>query len=394
MSKKVYIVDALRTPIGSFGGSLSSVPAVDLAATVISALLERTGVPADAVDEVLLGNVLQAGQGQNPARQAAVKAGIPVEKAAMTLNIMCGSGLRSVADAATAIRAGEASLVIAGGTENMSRAPFLMTGIRDGVKMGHQKLLDSMIQDGLWDCFNDYHMGMTAENLADRYEITRDEQDAFALASQTKAAAAIANGTFADEIVPVMIPQRRKDPIVFDTDEYPRRDADLASFQKLRACFKKDGTVTPGNSSGINDGAALVMVADEETVKKYGLRPLAEITGYVTVGVEPEIMGIGPVPATKKALAKAGWALADIELIEANEAFAVQSLAVGKELEWNSEIVNVNGGAIALGHPIGASGCRILVTLLHEMARRKVEKGLATLCVGGGMGVAMCVKRS
>lgn len=393
MAGSIFIVDALRTPIGNFGGALATVPAATLGATVIKQIIERQGLPSNAIDDVILGNVLQAGQGQNPARQAAIEAGIPVETTAMTLNMVCGSGLRAVAEGAKSIICGDASLVIAGGTENMSLSPFIMpANVRQGVKLGHQTLLDSMLHDGLRDAFGDMHMGVTAENLAEKYGITRQEQDTFAVSSQQKAGEAIASGRFKDEIVPVMVPQRKKEPLCFDTDEYPRPETNTISLGSLRPAFKKDGTVTPGNASGINDGAAAVLLADQAAVDQFGLTPIAEIVSWAWAGVEPNVMGIGPVPAVEKALGKANWAINNVELVEANEAFAVQSLAVAKELGLNPDIVNVNGGSIALGHPIGASGCRILVTLVHEMQRRGVARGLATLCIGGGMGIAMCIR--
>lgn len=393
MVREAVIVSAVRTAIGTYGGSLKDVSAVNLASLVIGEALKRAGVEASSVDEVIMGNILQAGLGQNPARQAAIKAGVPYDVPSFTVNKVCGSGMKAVALAAQAVMAGEADVVVAGGTESMSRAPHLVNGARSGVGMGHAELVDSMINDGLWCALTDVHMGITAENLAERYGITREEQDAFAAASQQKAQAAIESGRFADEIVPVVIPQRKGDPIVFLRDEHPRFGTTVETLAKLRPAFKKDGTVTAGNASGINDGAAAVVVTTPEKAAELGVTPLARIRSYASAGVDPSIMGIGPVPATRKALAKAGLALDDIELIEANEAFAAQSLAVAKELGWDPAKVNVNGGAIALGHPIGASGARILVTLLYEMAKRNVRLGLATLCIGGGQGMAMVVER-
>ncbi len=390
---KAYIVSACRTAIGSFQGTLKDVSPAHLGSVVIEEALKRAGLEdhKDRVDEVNLGCILQAGHGQGIARQAALGAGLPVSVPAVTTNILCGSGLFTVVQAARAILAQENHLMISGGTENMSAAPYLMPKAREGFRMGHAKVVDSMIQDGLWDAFNDYHMGITAENLAEKYEISREEQDLFAVASQNRAEAALNAGRFEEETIAVTIPSRKGD-IVFTKDEYPRPGATLEGMQKLRAAFRKDGTVTAGNASGINDGAAAVIVASETAVREYGLSVLAEIEGYATCGVDPSIMGIGPVDAVRKTLHRTGTDLASIDLIEANEAFAAQALAVGKELGWNAERVNVNGGAIALGHPIGASGARILVTLLHELKRRGGGRGLATLCVGGGMGVALQVK--
>ncbi len=389
----VVIVAATRTAIGSFQGALANVPAVDLGAAVIQRLLEQTGVPGEQVDEVILGHVLTAGAGQNTARQAAVKAGLPHGVSSMTLNKVCGSGLKAVQLAAQAIRCGDAEVVIAGGMENMSLAPYVMPGARTGLRMGHGKIVDTMIQDGLWDAFNDYHMGITAENLVEKYSLSREEQDAFAAASQQKAAAAIETGRFADEITPILIPQRKGEPLAFAVDEQPRAGTTAESLAKLKPAFKKDGSVTAGNASSLNDGAAAVLLMSAEKAQALGLPVLARIAGYASAGVDPAIMGIGPVDATRRTLAKAGWDIQQLDLIEANEAFAAQSLSVGKELNWDAAKVNVNGGAIALGHPIGASGCRILVTLLHEMIRRDAHKGLATLCIGGGQGVALAVER-
>ncbi|MBP7868789.1 MAG: acetyl-CoA C-acetyltransferase [Firmicutes bacterium] len=391
--REAVIVSAVRTAIGTFSGTLANTSASELGATVIRAALERAKVEPGAVDEVLMGCILQAGQGQNPARQAALKAGLPIEVPCTTINKVCGSGLKSVALAAQSIIAGDAEIVVAGGTENMNLAPYMLDKARTGYRMGHGQLIDSMIHDGLWCIFGDTHMGITAENLAEQYSISRAEQDEFAAASQAKAAAAIESGRFADEIVPVLIPQRKGDPIKFDKDEHVRPGTTVESLAKLKPAFKKDGTVTAGNASGINDGAAAVVVMSADRAKAMGLAPIAKVRAYASAGVDPSVMGIGPVPATRKALAKAGMTVEDIDLIEANEAFASQSLAVGRDLGWDPARVNVNGGAIALGHPIGASGARILVTLLHEMEKRDVKYGLATLCIGGGMGIAMIVER-
>ncbi|MEC8444308.1 MAG: acetyl-CoA C-acetyltransferase [Pseudomonadota bacterium] len=389
----VVIVAATRTAIGSFGGSLASLSAVDLGATVISALIEKTGVANDAVDEVLMGQVLTAACGQNPARQAAIKAGLSASVPAMTINKVCGSGLKAVHLAAQAIACGDADIVIAGGQESMSNAPHAQPNSRNGQRMGPITMVDTMIVDGLWDAFNDYHMGITAENIACDYDISREAQDAFAAASQTKALAAIESGKFEEEITPVSIPQRKGDPVVFKVDENPRAGVTEEKLAAMRTAFKKDGTVTAGNASSLNDGAAAVMLMSAAKASELGLPVLATIKGYANAGVEPRIMGTGPIPATRKCLQKAGWEVGDLDLIEANEAFAVQALSVNKGLEWDADKINVNGGAIALGHPIGASGCRILVTLLHEMARRDAKKGLATLCIGGGMGVSLAVER-
>ncbi|PTU73934.1 acetyl-CoA C-acetyltransferase [Pseudomonas mangrovi] len=391
--REVVIVAATRTAIGSFQGSLANVPAVELGAAVIRRLLEQTGLDATQVDEVLLGHVLTAGAGQNTARQAAIHAGLPHAVPAMTLNKVCGSGLKALHLATQAIRCGDADVIIAGGMESMSLAPYVMPAARTGLRMGHGKLIDSMIQDGLWDAFNDYHMGITAENLVEKYGISREEQDAFAAASQQKAVAAIEAGRFADEITPILIPQRKGDPLAFATDEQPRAGTTAESLGKLKPAFKKDGSVTAGNASSLNDGAAAVLLMSADKAQALGLPVLARIAAYANAGVDPAIMGIGPVSATRRCLEKAGWSLKELDLIEANEAFAAQALSVGKELGWSAEKVNVNGGAIALGHPIGASGCRVLVTLLHEMIRRDAKKGLATLCIGGGQGVALAIAR-
>jgi acetyl-CoA C-acetyltransferase len=389
----VVIVDAVRTAIGKFGGTLAGVPAHKLGARVIAALLERTGVDAARVDEVIMGQVLTAGAGQNPARQAALEAGLPVDVPAMTINKVCGSGLKSVQLAAQAIRCGDADIIVAGGQENMNLAPHVLPGSRTGMRMGEWKLIDSMINEGLWDIFNDYHMGCTAENLVERYNLTREDQDAFSAESQQKAEAAQKANRFAEEIIPIEIPRRRQPALVFDTDEFPRHGTTVESLAKLKPAFRPDGTVTPGNASGINDGAAAVLVTSARVARELGLEPLATIAAYSNAGVDPAYMGIGPVPATRRCLDKAGWRVDDLDLIEANEAFAAVSLAVGRELGFDNDKVNVNGGAIALGHPIGASGTRILVTLLHEMRKRDVHKGLATLCIGGGQGVALAVER-
>jgi len=390
----VVIVAATRTAIGSFQGSLASVSAVDLGAAVIRQLLEQTGLDGVQVDEVIMGQVLTAGAGQNPARQAAIKAGLPHAVPAMTLNKVCGSGLKALHLGAQAIRCGDAEVIIAGGQENMSLSNYVMPGARTGLRMGHAQIVDTMISDGLWDAFNDYHMGITAENLVDKYEISREQQDAFAAASQRKAAAAIEAGRFVDEITPILIPQRKGDPLAFKVDEQPRGDTTAESLAKLRPAFKKDGSVTAGNASSLNDGAAAVILMSAEKAKALGLPVLAKIAAYANAGVDPAIMGIGPVSATRRCLDKAGWNIGQLDLIEANEAFAAQSLAVAKDLQWDLDKVNVNGGAIALGHPIGASGCRVLVTLLHEMIKRDAKKGLATLCIGGGQGVALALERA
>lgn len=393
MNDEVVIVSASRTAIGKFGGSLKDVSAVQLGATVINSVIEKAGIKHDQVDEVIMGNVLQAGLGQNVARQSAIKAGIPENISSFTVNKVCGSGLKAVHLATQAILVGDAEIVIAGGTENMSQAPYLLLNARDGFRMGDQKLVDSLIHDGLTCSFNEYHMGITAENLSERYEISREEQDEFAASSQQKAAEAQSSGKFKDEIVPVKVPQRRGEPIIFDSDEYIRHGTTVESLAKLKPAFKKDGTVTAGNASGINDGAAAVLLMSRSKAKELNIKPMATIVANASGGVDPSVMGIGPVPATKKALEKAQLTIDDIHLIEANEAFAAQSLAVGKELQFPKERLNVNGGAIALGHPIGASGARILVTLIHELMRREEKYGLATLCIGGGQGVSTIIKR-
>ncbi|MCH8078397.1 MAG: acetyl-CoA C-acetyltransferase [Proteobacteria bacterium] len=393
MSEKVVIVAAGRTAIGTFGGSLASVPAHILGATVISGVLDQAGLKPEQVDEVIFGHVLTAGTGQNPARQAAIAAGIPETIPSMTINKVCGSGLKTVHLAAQAIMCGDADIIVAGGQENMSLSPHVLPKSRDGQKMGDWKLQDSMIVDGLWDAFNNYHMGVTAENIAKEFDISRDEQDEFAAASQNKTEAAQAAGNFDDEIIPVEIPQRKGDPVVFDKDEFPRAGVTVEGLAKMRPAFDKEGTVTAANASGLNDGAAAVVVMSESKAKELGLEPLATIAAYSSAGVSPTIMGTGPIPATQKCLEKAGWKYEDLDLIEANEAFAAQAISVNKGIGWDTSKVNVNGGAIALGHPIGASGCRVLVTLLHEMKRRDAKKGLATLCIGGGLGVALAVER-
>ncbi|HHW06665.1 MAG TPA: acetyl-CoA C-acetyltransferase [Clostridia bacterium] len=392
--KRVAIVSAVRTAIGSFQGSLAAVPAVDLGAMAIREALQRAGIQGQLVDEVIMGNVLQAGLGQNPARQAALKAGIPVEVSAITINKVCGSGLKAVLLAAQAIRAGEAEVVVAGGMESMSLAPYVLTKARTGYRMGDHHLVDAMIKDGLWCAMTDVHMGITAENIAEQYGISREEQDRFALASQQKACQAIVAGRFAEEIVPVEIPQKNGVPVVFQVDEHPRPGTSLEKLAALRPAFKLGGTVTAGNASGINDGASALVLMGEEKAEALGIQPLAYVVAGASAGVEPSIMGTGPIPATRKALARAGLAVSDLDLIEANEAFAAQALAVMKELALPEEKVNVNGGAIALGHPIGASGARILTTLLYELKRREGRYGLATLCIGGGQGVALVVERS
>ncbi|NMZ89181.1 acetyl-CoA C-acetyltransferase [Pseudomonas protegens] len=389
----VVIVAATRTAVGSFQGSLANIPAVDLGAAVIRQLLAQTGIDPAQVDEVLMGQVLTAGAGQNPARQAAIKAGLPHAVPAMTLNKVCGSGLKALHLGAQAIRCGDAEVIIAGGQENMSLSNYVLPGARTGLRMGHSQMVDSMISDGLWDAFNDYHMGITAENLVEKYGISREAQDAFAAASQHKAAAAIEAGRFVDEITPIQIPQRKGEPLTFATDEQPRPGTTAEALAKLKPAFKKDGSVTAGNASALNDGAAAVMLMSASKARALGLPVLAKIAAYANAGVDPAIMGIGPVSATRRCLDKAGWALDQLDLIEANEAFAAQSLSVAKELEWDASKVNVNGGAIAIGHPIGASGCRVLVTLLHEMIKRDAKKGLATLCIGGGQGVALAIER-
>lgn len=390
---EVVIVAAKRTAIGNFGGGLSQIAAPDLGKVVIEAVLNETGVHPSEISEVILGQVLTAGVGQNPARQAALKAGLPVSVPCSTINVVCGSGLKAVHLAAQAIQCGDAEVVVAGGQESMSNAPYLLPGARTGLRMGDGKVIDSMIFDGLTDAYHAYHMGITAENIADQYQISRAQQDQLALRSQQRAEAAQAAGYFKEEIIGVTIPQRKGDPVVFDTDEFIKKGATMESVGKPRPAFKKDGTVTAANASGINDGAAVVLVMSAEKAKSLGLTPMAVVRGYASTGVEPAIMGMGPVSAVQKTLKKAGWHLDEVDVIEANEAFAAQALGVAGALKLDMNKVNINGGAIALGHPIGASGCRILVTLLHEMQRSGKQKGLATLCVGGGMGVALAVER-
>jgi len=389
----IVIVAAARTAVGKFGGGLAKTPATELGALVIKALLERSKVAPEQVGEVILGQVLAAGAGQNPARQALMKSGLRKETPALTINAVCGSGLKAVMLAAQAVATGDSEIVIAGGQENMSLAPHVLPNSRDGQRMGDWKLIDSMIVDGLWDVYNQYHMGITAENVAKQYGITREMQDALALASQQKAAAAQDAGKFKDEIVPVLLPQKKGDPIAFDADEFINRKTNAEALAGLKPAFDKAGGVTAGNASGINDGAAAVMVMTAKKAAVLGLKPLGRIASYATSGLDPATMGMGPVPASQKALARAGWKAADLDLLEINEAFAAQACAVNKEMGWDTSKVNVNGGAIAIGHPIGASGCRILVTLLHEMQRRDAKKGIASLCIGGGMGVALTIER-
>ncbi|HEY3179555.1 MAG TPA: acetyl-CoA C-acetyltransferase [Casimicrobiaceae bacterium] len=389
----IVITHATRTAIGKFGGSLARIPAPELGTTVIRALLTQSGIKPEQISEVILGQVLTAGSGQNPARQASIKAGLPSSIPAMTINKVCGSGLKAVMLAAQAVQCGDADIVIAGGQENMSAAPHVLPGSRDGFRMGDAKLIDSMIVDGLWDVYNQYHMGTTAENVAKQYGISRAQQDEFAVASQNKAEAAQKAGRFKEEITPVMIPQRKGDPVAFTTDEFVKAGTTLDSIAGLRPAFAKDGTVTAANASGINDGGAAVLVMTATRAGQLGLRPIAKIQAFASSGVDPSIMGMGPVPASRRCLEKAGWKAADLDLMEINEAFAAQACAVNKEMGWDTSKINVNGGAIALGHPIGASGCRVLVTLLHEMVKRNAKRGLASLCIGGGMGVAMAVIR-
>ena len=388
----VVIVAAGRTPVGKFGGSLAKIPAAELGAHVIRQLLAKTGIDPASVSEVILGQVLTAGVGQNPARQAALKGGLPDMVPAYTINKVCGSGLKATHLATQAIRCGDAQIVIAGGQENMSASPHVLPNSRDGLRMGDTKLVDTMIVDGLWDVYNQYHMGVTAENVARKYDISRAEQDEFALQSQLKAEAAVKEGRFKDEIIPVEIPSK-KGAVVFDTDEYPKHGSTLEALSSLRPAFNKEGTVTAGNASGINDGAAAVIMMSASKARELGLQPLARIKAYSSAGLDPSIMGMGPVSASRLCLQKAGWTHEDVDLMEINEAFAAQAIAVNKEMGWDTSKINVNGGAIALGHPIGASGARVLVTLLHEMARRDAKRGLASLCIGGGMGVALAVER-
>ena len=389
----VVIVAAGRTAVGKFGGTLAKIPASDLGAHVIKGLLAKTGLKPEQISDVILGQVLTAGVGQNAARQAAIRAGLPDMVPAMTINKVCGSGLKATHLAAQAIKAGDAEIVIAGGQENMSISGHVLAGSRDGFRMGEAKLVDSMIVDGLWDVYNQYHMGVTAENVAAKFGVTRADQDAFALASQQKAEAAQKSGKFKDEIISIEIPQRKGAPLVFDSDEYPKHGSTLEALAGLRPAFDKAGTVTAGNASGINDGAAAVIMMSAKKAQELGLKPLAAVRAYSSAGVDPKIMGMGPVPASQLCLKKAGWGINDLDLMEINEAFAAQAIAVNREMKWDTSKVNVNGGAIAIGHPIGASGCRILVTLLHEMIRRDAKKGFASLCIGGGMGVALAVER-
>ena len=389
----IVIVAAARTAVGKFGGTLAKTPASELGATVIQDLLRRSGLPGDLVSEVILGQVLQAGCGQNPARQAVIKSGLPNAVPAMTINKVCGSGLKAVMLAVQAIRDGDADIVIAGGQENMSLSPHVLPNSRDGQRMGNWSMVDTMVNDGLWDAYNHYHMGITAENVAKQYGISREAQDALALASQQKAAAAQEAGKFKDEIVPVLIPQKKGDALVFDVDEFINRKSTAEALAGLRPAFDKAGSVTAGNASGINDGAAAVMVMSAKRAEQLGLPVLGRIASYASAGLDPATMGMGPVPASRRALERAGWKAADLDLLEINEAFAAQACAVHQEMGWDTSKVNVNGGAIAIGHPIGASGCRILVTLLHEMARRDAKKGIASLCIGGGMGVALTIER-
>ncbi len=389
----IVIVAAARTPVGKFGGSLAKVPAPELGSVVVKALLERAKLSGEQVNEVILGQVLQAAVGQNPARQTVIRSGLPQAVPALTINAVCGSGLKAVMLAAQAIRDGDSEIIIAGGQESMSLAPHALPNSRDGQRMGDWKLVDTMIVDGLWDVYNQYHMGITAENVAKQHNISREKQDALALASQQKAAAAQDAGKFKDEIVPVPIPQRKGDPVLFDTDEFINRKTNAEGLAGLRPAFDKAGTVTAGNASGLNDGAAAVVVMTAKKADQLGLTPLARIASYATVALDPKVMGMGPVPASQRALQRAGWKPQDLDVLEINEAFAAQACAVNNEMGWDTSKVNVNGGAIAIGHPIGASGCRILVTLLHEMQRRNAKKGIASLCIGGGMGVALTVER-
>ena len=393
MNNDIVIVAAARTAIGKFGGTLAKTPAPELGAAVVAELMQRAKLSGEQVSELIFGQVLTAGSGQNPARQTVIKAGLPQSVPALTINAVCGSGLKAVMLGAQAIRDGDAEIVIAGGQENMSLAPHVLPGSRDGVRMGDWKLVDTMITDGLWDVYNQYHMGVTAENVAKQHHISREQQDALALASQQKAAAAQEAGRFKDEIVPFAVPQRKGDPLMFDADEYINRKTNAEALAGLRPAFDKSGSVTAGNASGLNDGAAGVVLMTADKAQQLGLKPMARIASYATVALDPSVMGMGPVPASKKALQRAGWKAEDLDLLEINEAFAAQACAVHNEMGWDMQKVNVNGGAIALGHPIGASGCRVLVTLLHEMQRRNAKRGIASLCIGGGMGVAMTVER-
>ncbi|MHB1667592.1 acetyl-CoA C-acetyltransferase [Thiomonas sp.] len=393
MSEDIVIVSAVRTAVGKFGGSLAKISAVDLGALVVKTAIARAGIEPGQVSEVIMGQVLQAGVGQNAARQSLIKAGLPDMVPAMTINKVCGSGLKAVMLAAQAVALGDAEIVVAGGQENMSASPHVLPGSRDGMRMGNWNLIDTMITDGLWDAFNHYHMGTTAENVAKKYGVTREMQDAFAAASQNKAEAAQKSGRFTDEIVPVMLPQKKGDPVAFATDEFVRHGATAESLAGLKPAFDKAGTVTAGNASGLNDGAAAVVVMSAKRAASLGLKPLATIRAYANAGLDPAYMGMGPVPASTRCLSRAGWSPQDLDLMEINEAFAAQAIAVNQQMGWDTSKVNVNGGAIAIGHPIGASGCRILVTLLHEMNKRDAKKGLASLCIGGGMGVALALQR-
>lgn len=390
--KDVVIASIVRTPVGSFGGTLKEVPAVQLGVLVVKEALKRAGVKPELVDNVVLGHVLQAGLGQNTARQVLIHAGIPIEKPAMTINKVCASGLRSVSLAAQMIKAGDAEIVVAGGMESMSMAPFALQKARYGYRMGDSQLVDLMIRDGLWDAFNDYHMGITAENVAERWKLTREDLDTFSVQSQNKAEKATKSGRFKDEILPVEIPQKKGNPEIFDKDEFIKYGSNMQDISKLKPAFKKDGVVTAGNASGINDGAAAAVIMSADKAKELGIKPMARIASYASAGVDPKIMGTGPIPASKKALEKAGWKVADLDLIEANEAFASQAIVVNREMGWDISKVNVNGGAIAIGHPIGASGARILTTLVHEMKKRNAHKGIATLCIGGGQGAAIAIE--
>ena len=390
--KDVVIASIVRTPVGSFGGALKDLSAVELGVIAVKEAIKKSGIKPEQVENLILGHVLQAALGQNTTRQVLIHSDIPIEVPAMTINKVCGSGLRAVSLAAQMIKAGDAEIIVAGGMESMSQAPYAMAGARWGYRMGDAGIIDVMIKDGLWDAFNGYHMGITAENVAEKYGITREQADQFSMASQQKAENAIKSGRFKDEIVPVAIPMKKGDPKIFDTDEFPKFGTTMDILSKLRPAFKKDGVVTAGNASGINDGAAAAVVMSADAAKKLGITPLARIASYASAGVDPKIMGTGPIPASRKALEKAGWKPADLDLVEANEAFATQAIAVNKELGWNTEKVNVNGGAIAIGHPIGASGARILTSLVHEMKKRGAKKGLATLCIGGGMGTALTLE--
>jgi acetyl-CoA C-acetyltransferase len=391
--RDVVVASIVRTPVGSFGGSLKALSAVQLGSITVKEAMKRAGISPDQIENVIFGNVLQSGQGQNVARQVLIHSGIPQEIPATTINKVCASGLRSISMAAQFIKAGDAEIIIAGGTESMSNAPFALPGSRWGYRMGDNKTQDLMIKDGLWCAFNDYHMGITAENVGEQWKLTREELDVFSAESQNKSEAAIKTGRFKDEIIPVEIPQRKGDPVIFDTDEFPKMGATAEALGKLRPAFKKDGIVTAGNASGINDGAAAAVIMSADKAKELGITPLCTIKSYASAGVDPKIMGTGPIPSSKKALEKAGWSVADLDLIEANEAFATQAIVVNREMGWDLNKVNVNGGAIAIGHPIGASGARIITTLIYEMIKQDAKKGLATLCIGGGQGSAICFER-